>query len=293
MWHFAGALVEALRPGNEPDVQTVRHVRLHLNQGLSGLTKVLEFLRLGKGDRLCILVDQFEEVFQYTDEGCFDEVDRFVRLLLAIREPSRGEERPDNLAIVLTMRSDYLGDCTRFDGLPEAVNATQYLVVPMAHDELVDAICQPALLPEFGGSVDLDVAEALIRDTNRDPDQLPLIQHALAYMWLRARVNDRDPAVHITLAHYRDEKVKNAANALSNHADEALKELEERDKNLRQVTEHVFRALTDTDAAGRAIRRRMPKPALVAETAADEKDVDAVIQAFARPERSFLYVADS
>jgi hypothetical protein len=154
----------------------------------------------------------------------------------------------------------------------------------------VDVIRQPAMLPEFGGRVDPDVAEALIRDTQHDPDQLPLIQHALAYMWLRARANDPDAPVHITLADYRDEKVKNAANALSNHADEALAELETRDKRLRQVTEHVFRALTETDAAGRAIRRRMPKPTLLAETTAKEEDVDAVIEAFARPERSFVYL---
>jgi hypothetical protein len=75
MWHFAGALVEALRPGteDEPDVQTVRQVRLRQTQGLSGVIETLELLGLGERDRLCILVDQFEELFQYADEGGLDE----------------------------------------------------------------------------------------------------------------------------------------------------------------------------------------------------------------------------
>jgi hypothetical protein len=30
--------------------------------------------------------------------------------------------------VVLTMRSDFLGDCTQFPGLAEAINAGQYLV---------------------------------------------------------------------------------------------------------------------------------------------------------------------
>ncbi len=42
--------------------------------------------------------------------------------------------------VVLTMRSDYLGDCARFTGLPEALNDSQFLVPRMTRAQLRAAI---------------------------------------------------------------------------------------------------------------------------------------------------------
>jgi len=43
----------------------------------------------------------------------------FVKLLTTAAEPSTSR-----YTSFLTMRSDYLGDCTQFAGLPEALNDT-------------------------------------------------------------------------------------------------------------------------------------------------------------------------
>jgi hypothetical protein len=45
--------------------------------------------------------------------------------------------------VVLTMRSDFLGDCTQFPGLAEAINAGQYLVPRMTRNERRAAIEGP------------------------------------------------------------------------------------------------------------------------------------------------------
>ena len=45
--------------------------------------------------------------------------------------------------VVLTMRSDFLGDCAQFPGLAEAINAGQYLVPRMTRDERRAAIDGP------------------------------------------------------------------------------------------------------------------------------------------------------
>jgi Novel STAND NTPase 1 len=137
--HLARALVDALQPRHDDDDRLVNGVRGDLNRGLSGLADALELLRLPEGERLCILVDQFEELLRCANEGSYDEAAQFVRLLLAIRAG------PGNVSIVVTMRSSYLGDGVHFQHLACGRSATQYLVVPMTHDELVDAICQPAL----------------------------------------------------------------------------------------------------------------------------------------------------
>ena len=47
----------------------------------------------------------------------------FVNLLLEVKERASCP-----IFVVLTMRSDFLGDCTQFPGLAEAINAGQYLV---------------------------------------------------------------------------------------------------------------------------------------------------------------------
>ena len=42
--------------------------------------------------------------------------------------------------VVVTMRSEFLGECARFDGLAETINRTQYLVPRMDDDALMRAV---------------------------------------------------------------------------------------------------------------------------------------------------------
>src|SRR5580704_18693598 len=79
------------------------------------------------------------------------------------------------------MRSEFLGECARFNGLAEAVNRTQYLVPRMDRDGLLRAIRRPAML--YGGIVSSELADRLISDVGGREDELPLIQHGLMYMW--------------------------------------------------------------------------------------------------------------
>jgi hypothetical protein len=102
-----------------------------LRKSSFGLVDALREVAIAAGTTPLILVDQFEELFRFADlsgtdaarAGRREEAAAFVQLLL---EASRAPEPP--VRIVLTMRSDYLGDCARFHGLPEAVTASQFLV---------------------------------------------------------------------------------------------------------------------------------------------------------------------
>ena len=53
--------------------------------------------------------------------------------------------------VALTMRSDFLGDCMEFPGLPEAVNTGLYLVPRMSRDNLRAAITGPVAVA--GGEI--------------------------------------------------------------------------------------------------------------------------------------------
>ena len=125
----------------------------------------------------------------------------------------------------------------------------------------------------------------LLNDMGTDPDQLPLMQHALMRMWsLASRPGAPSPPIRLTLDDYR--QIGGLANALSNHANEAFAAL---DREEQALVPRVFRVLTQGDT-----RRptRLDTVAAIAlagkETAAGREQVERVVAAFRRPDRSFL-----
>ena len=93
-----------------------------LRRGPLGLIEALHEIPLPEATNLLVLVDQFEEIFRFRRKGSSDDADAFVSLLLA-----SVEQRELPIYVVITMRSDYFGDCAAFIGLPEALNKSQYL----------------------------------------------------------------------------------------------------------------------------------------------------------------------
>lgn len=284
MWHLAAAVVAALGDGN--DHELIARTRLRLNRRADGLADTLEDLQFSESQRLFILVDQFEEIFRFAEEGNTDEAKRFIDLLVDLHR-----RKLNNVYIALTMRSDHLGDCALFDGLAETVNVTQYLVPLMDERELRDAIQRPAAI--YKGRVDDELADELIRASRHSADQLPLIQHALSYMWQLAKPDDLEPPPELTLAHYNQAGVGSVTLALSNHADSVLKTLLEADPENAATTERVFRALTQFDESGRAIRRRLTHVELLDEVGGERARLDEVVNAFSAAERSFLLIEEA
>jgi len=84
---------------------------------------------------------------------------------------------------VLTMRTDFLGNCVRFLDLPEAINRSLYLTPRLTRDQLAQAMNGPGRT--FGGDLDPVLVNELVNAVANDPDQLPVLQHALARMWDR------------------------------------------------------------------------------------------------------------
>ena len=146
---LAQALADALKlPA--PDVgrfSAADFVENTLRSSPLGLIDVCAEAGLPPGTQLLVIVDQFEELFRYRAlaarpdapaDADGDPATAFVNLLLE----ARAQDAP--IHIVLTMRSDFLGDCARFAGLPEAINQGQYLVPRMSRDERRAAIAGPA-----------------------------------------------------------------------------------------------------------------------------------------------------
>ena len=175
---LADALLEpsALGPERGGDASEAAIVQAMLRRGPLGLLEILRETPLPKNSNLLILVDQFEEIFRFRKQGSADEADAFVALLLATIA-----QREVPVYVVITMRSDFLGDCALFTGLPEAINDGQYLTPRLSRDDRA-AITGPARV--FGGEVEPALVNHLLNEIGPDPDQLPLLQHALMRMWV-------------------------------------------------------------------------------------------------------------
>src|SRR5205085_972890 len=78
-------------------------------------------------------------------------------------------------------RTDFLGDCDVFYGLPEAMNKSQYLVPRMTRRQLAQAIDGPSRL--MGTSVAPRLVDQLLNDLGDRADRLPVLQHALLRTW--------------------------------------------------------------------------------------------------------------
>jgi len=87
---------------------------------------------------------------------------------------------------MLTMRSDFLGECAVFRGLPEALNEGHYLVPKMTRRQLQEAIEGP--LDAVGAEIHPSVVRRLLNDCEDEPDHLPVLQHLMWRMFGEERV---------------------------------------------------------------------------------------------------------
>ena len=180
-----------LFPG-EGDVNEFHRI---LFRGRGAANELNEKLGVIGANEICIVVDQFEELFRYARESDVAEAQVFADVLIELTglDPDDtdpefgGSGGPDGSRIwaIATMRSEFLGECARFAGLAQVVNRTQYLLPDMSEADLRRAIREPAAL--VGGSVSMELADQLVSDVNDDGDPLPLVQHALMQLWERNR----------------------------------------------------------------------------------------------------------
>jgi tetratricopeptide (TPR) repeat protein len=284
--HLAAALSPPEILGSaEPELAGAEQVLLDatLRRSPRGLVEAVRLARLAPGDNLLVVVDQFEELFRFRRsrqvEHSRDEAIAFVRVLL---EASKHTDRP--IFIVLTMRSDFIGDCMEYPGLAEAVNDGQYLVPRMGRDALRSAITGPVAVAN--GRIAPRLVLRLLNDLGDDHDQLPVLQHALMRTWDRwsARAGAEHAPEPLDIADY--EAIGTFTHALSHHAEEAYAEAGTSDR--QQLVGRIFKALTDTYSDPRGVRRPTSVAELAAICEASEADVIAVVDLFRRSGRSFL-----
>jgi WD40 repeat protein/energy-coupling factor transporter ATP-binding protein EcfA2 len=276
--HLATALDGAKISKSPVDPEQLRNSSLAL---IDLARSAYEAKLLNDDENLLILVDQFEELFRYRSRDMTDRDEKaaFVKLLLEV-----AKQRDFPVYVVITMRSDFLGDCARFRDLPETINAGQYLVPRMTRDQRREAIEGPIHMA--GGMITPRLVQRILNDAGEDPDQLPLMQHALMRTWHHWSAKARKD-VTVDIPDY--EAIGTLESALSAHADEAYAEAcaTVPDRG-RQIVRHIFQCLRERDASGRETRRPTSLWELCAVAEASTEQALAILECFRQEGRSFL-----
>ncbi len=293
--------------GPAPDQAAQLLKGLIVTKGVQAVLQRFQGWSEGRTDtNFLLLVDQFEELFRFDNkdyvrknleslnrfnahnlsaEQIQDQRILFINVLLALAEQT---QLP--VYIVITMRSDYLGSCSQFHGLPEILNRSQYLVPRLTRQQRQEAIEGPIGL--FQARISTGLLNRLLNDSDVGMDELPVLQHALMRTWNHwlAKPDRKQP---LDLSHY--EAIGGIEGALNQHARDIFDKLDDKQQ---KICERVFKSLTDVNEEGRAIRRPQQlgalaavcQPAHATEAEAEQVfgDITQVVNRFRDRECAFL-----
>jgi WD40 repeat protein/energy-coupling factor transporter ATP-binding protein EcfA2 len=253
-----------------------------LRSGPDGLIEISRYLQTEKGENIFFLIDQFEEIFRYREHAnnveAQNEAQLYVNMIL-----TAVQQKKIPAYVALTMRSDFIGECSVFPGLTQLINNSNYLVPQMTREQKKMAVEGPIAVA--GARVSQRLVKRLLSDMGNDQDQLPILQHALMRSWDNW-IENHEPGEPIDLRHYN--AIGKVAQALALHANEAFDELPTRQKEIAEV---LFKSITEKNQDNKGTRRPA-RLGLVAELAeASESEVIEVVEKFRRPGRSFLMPA--
>jgi energy-coupling factor transporter ATP-binding protein EcfA2 len=253
-----------------------------LRSGSDGLIEISRFLHRDAGENTFFLVDQFEEVFRYRDveenEESLNDAHLYVNLIL-----TAVEQKAVPTYVALTMRSDFIGECSVFSGLTQKINNSNYLIPQLTRDQKRLVVEGP--IKVAGGQISKRLVKRLLNDIGNNHDQLPILQHVLMRTW-DYWIANHEVGEPVDIRHYN--AIGKVGQALAQHANEAYDELSTRDK---QIAEILFKNITEKSQDNRGMRRPC-RLGLVAELAeANEDEVIGVVNHFRRAGRSFLMPA--
>jgi len=253
-----------------------------LRSGSDGLIEVSRFLHRSDGENTFFLVDQFEEIFRYREHvqsgEALNDAQLYVNLIL-----TAVNQKDIPAYVALTMRSDFIGECSIFSGLTQKINNSNYLIPQLTREQKRAVIEGPIAVA--GGHISQRLVKRLLNEIGNNQDQLPILQHALMRTW-DYWIANHEPGEPVDIRHYN--AIGKVEQALAQHANEAYDELSTRNK---QIAEVLFKNITEKNQDDRGMRRACRLGLVAGLAEASEEDVIFVVDHFRRSGRSFLMPA--
>ncbi len=217
-----------------------------------GLKPLLECFPQG---RYLLVVDQFEELFTVAQA---QQRDRFIQLITEVADFPNS-----SLAIVTTMRADFLEPCLQYYSLTQLIEKQAKYLPTLKGKNLIDAICEPA--KQQGYEVTDELLDKIFTDIKQEPGFLPLLEFALTQLWSK-----RDEEKHqLTLESY--EAISGMVGALNRHADKVYhyrdyqkdSPQDERPEAEKVLIKRIFLKLLQIGEEEKDTRVRQPKAVIL------------------------------
>ena len=286
----------SLRPGNDPfgnlaaalskgitdigEKHIEKDIILHdLLNSPGSFSDVIRKYLVKHDDNVLLVIDQLEELFRYISPGKSEishaNAKRFVDFLVTtVIKPGV------NIFIILTMRSEYLGECSHYKGLTMLINNSNYLVPEMGIDSWREVIEGP--LKFAGAKIDQEFVGILLNDLIDRTDQFYVLQHAMMRTWAQWQKLD-EPDKPLSKTMYEMAGTMN--NAISIHAEEAYGELNNRGKDICSV---MFKTITGKSTDNKGLRHPSDIETIKSIAVCSSEELIDVIEKFRSPSLSFI-----
>ncbi len=202
-----------------------------------------------------LVVDQFEELFTVAQP---QQRDQFIELITEI-----GKIPDSPLAVVTTMRADFIEPCLGYDKLGRLIEEEAKYLLTLKGKNLTNAIVEPA--KRQGYEVTEELENQILEDVKQEPGFLPLLEFALTQLWQK-----RDEEKHqLTKGGY--EAIGGMVGALNRHADKVYhyrdyekdSPQDERSKEEKVLIKRIFLKLLQIGDGEKDTRVRQPKAVIL------------------------------
>ncbi len=273
------AITENIKVAGSTEISAAT-ILTEMHQNSDGIAATIgKYLNKGNKNKILLVVDQFEEIFRYSTLSAGGrkgtEADEFVeKIVNAVNRPGSG------IYTIITMRSDFIGECAHYQGLTQLINNSNYLVPHMDRDNYRQAIEGP--VKYAGASIEPKLVGTILDHIGERTDQLPVLQHALMRTWTYWQELD-EPDRPLGSTDY--ESVGTMSDAMSRHANEAFEELGPRGK---EVCEKMFKAITEKGTDNKGIRHPSSVKTIKSVAQCTSEELFEVVEKFRIPSRSFI-----
>ena len=222
-----------------------------------------------------LVVDQFEELFTL----CRDERQRrqFIEQLLQLAQ---------SMKVVITMRADFLGECTFYEQLSQRMEQNPKFIGPMDAAQLGKAMKMQADKAYLEFEEELN--NAILAKVEQEPGAMPLLQYALRSLWNRRwgrwlcyeeyeaiggvqkAISQTADAVYESLSAVEQEQVKNIFIRLTRLDEQTIGGEQRRDTRRRVGLEELVPSGDDPTVTKRLVERLAGEGARLVVTSQDE-----------------------
>jgi len=248
---------------------------------LSSFFGLIDYLETKKdiGDKFLLVIDQFEEIFRYIPQA--DEDNEAANFVYLLEESILQTEIP--LYIIISMRSDNIGDCMKFYDLSELITNNIFLIPKLYRKQYREIITGPLSHKLFCNKAIItdELTNKLLNDLSDRKDQLPILQHALWRMW-----NQQKGTEKIALNNKLYNDIGELSGCLNNDADKQFNHLNHHEQ---RICQKLFKCLINAESYREDVRRPMVDINTISnETAENINDIIKIIHKFSNDDYFFI-----